>query len=148
MDSSLKIDLAVGSAWAARWTAGATTLPELAEFFREFLTGCGPVVADTVAEFHGVAFQIQLILLEPGDVEFLPGGATFELAGYVFFVVTDDSGFPSAFDILGQGEPFSYFVMIPVVLTPSVLWVTRNLPCSLIGLYISSPSSAPYGSSS
>jgi hypothetical protein len=38
-----------------------------------------------------VAAQVELVLFEPADVEFLAGGAAFELAGYVFFVVADDS---------------------------------------------------------
>ena len=106
LDSSVEIHLAVGSAWASCWTAGAAALPELAEFFGQFLAGCGPVVADAITELDGVTFQIQLVLLEPGDVEFLPGGATLELAGYIFFVVADDSKFASAVDTSGWRSHF------------------------------------------
>ena len=58
LDSTVEIDLAVSSAWASSWTARTAALPELAEFFGQFLAGCGPVVADAVAELDGVAFQI------------------------------------------------------------------------------------------
>lgn len=77
--------------WSPRRTTGTTTRPELAEVFAQFLPCCGPVVADAIAELGDVAAEIELVLLEPGDVEFLPGGAAFELAGDVFFVVADDS---------------------------------------------------------
>lgn len=38
-----------------------------------------------------MSFEVELVLLEPGDIEFLAGGAAFELAGNVFLVVADDS---------------------------------------------------------
>lgn len=62
----------------------------MAEFFGEFLAGRGPVVADAVAEFHDMAFEVEFVLLEPGDVEFLAGGPAFELPGNVFLVVADN----------------------------------------------------------
>ena len=37
-----------------------------------------------------MALEVELVLLEPGDVEFLARGAALELAGNVFLVVTDD----------------------------------------------------------
>jgi hypothetical protein len=38
-----------------------------------------------------VTFQLELVLLEPADVELLARGAALELAGDVFLVVADDS---------------------------------------------------------
>ena len=81
-----------------------------------------------------MALEIELVLLEPGDVEFLPRGAALELASDVFLVVSDNSKTSSAFHCKPKKEGLDHFVMIPVVLTPSVLCVTRNLPCSLMGL--------------
>ena len=87
-----------------------------------------------------MAFEVEFVFLKPGDVEFLAGGSAFELAGNVLFVIADDSG--GFFS--GEGNRYTgkrmgkggwpYFVIMPVVLTPSVLCVTRNLPFSLIGL--------------
>ena len=74
-----------------RGAARSAALPVLAQFFAEFLAGGGPVVADGVAEFGDVAFEVEFVLFEPGHVEFLAGGAALELAGDVFFVVADDS---------------------------------------------------------
>lgn len=90
-----------------------------------------------------MTFKIELVLFEPGDVEFLAGGTALELAGNVFLVVADDSVALLASFFLPCINGVAYFVMIPVVLTPSVLCVTRNLPASLSGLYKSSPSSLP-----
>ena len=38
-----------------------------------------------------MALEVELVLLEPGDVEFLTGCPSFELPGDVFLVVTDNS---------------------------------------------------------
>lgn len=37
-----------------------------------------------------MALQVDLVLLEPADVELLAGGAALELAGEVLLVVADD----------------------------------------------------------
>lgn len=37
-----------------------------------------------------MAFEVEFVLLEPGDVEFLAGGPAFELPGNVFLVVADN----------------------------------------------------------
>ena len=76
---------------AGRGARGPAVLPELAEFFPDFAARAGPVVADVVAEFSHVPAQVEFVLLEPGDVEFLARGAAFELAGDVFLVVSHDS---------------------------------------------------------
>jgi hypothetical protein len=55
------------------------------------LAGGGPVAADVVAQVLDVALELELVLLEPADVELLAGGAALELAGDVFLVVADDS---------------------------------------------------------
>ena len=81
----------IGSNHTPSGTPGSAILPVLSQFFAQFLAGRGPVVADAVAEFGDVAFEVEFVLFEPGDVEFLSGGAAFELAGDVFFVVADDS---------------------------------------------------------
>jgi hypothetical protein len=39
-----------------------------------------------------VALELELVLLEPADVEFLARGAALELAVDVLFVVADDPG--------------------------------------------------------
>lgn len=80
------------SADAPGRAARAAALPVLAEFLAQFLAGDGPVVADGVAELGDVAFEVEFVLFEPGDVEFLPRGAALELAGDIFFVVANDSG--------------------------------------------------------
>ena len=49
-------------------------------------------MADVLAELGHVAFEVQLILLEPANVEFLTTGAALELACNVLFIITDDSG--------------------------------------------------------
>ena len=67
-------------------------MPELAEVFAEFLAGCCPVCFDAVAELGHGALDVELVLLEPGDVEFFAGRAAFELAVDVLVVVADDSG--------------------------------------------------------
>lgn len=100
-----------------------------------------------------MALQFDLVLLEPADVELLARGAALELPTDVLFVVTNDSvgeasqrGRGSAANCndglsraevvastLPQPVERTHLVMMPVVLTPSVRWVTRNLPASLMG---------------
>jgi hypothetical protein len=69
----------------------------LSELFTEFLAGSRPVVSNTVAELVDVALEVELVLLEPGDVEFLSGGAAVELTGDVFLIVTNDPGLLASF---------------------------------------------------
>lgn len=95
-----------------------------------------------------MTLEVHLVLLEPADVELLAGGAALELAGEILFVVADDSmGDVSLAVCLERGRQAgrhvdapmpgyggkTHLVMIPVVLTPSVRWVTRNLPAFLMG---------------
>ena len=65
--------------------------PVLAELPAELLAGRGPVVGDVFTQFLDVTLEVQLVLLEPADVELLAGGTALELAGHVFFVIADDS---------------------------------------------------------
>jgi hypothetical protein len=86
-----------------------------------------------------MTLEIHLILLEPADVELLARRATLELAGKVFLVVANDpvsSAAALAYMCPQQrysGLPFPYLVIRPVVLTPSVRWVTKNMPASFMG---------------
>lgn len=73
---------------AARGAVGAAVAPELTKFLAQFLARHVPVVADAFTEFDDVAFDFEFVLLEPGDIQFLSGCAPFELAGYVFVVIT------------------------------------------------------------
>ena len=82
--------LTCGSAGPSCRTARPTTRPVLAKLFGELLASGGPVGADTVAELNDMALEVQFILLEPGDIEFLAGGAALKLAGDIFLVVFDD----------------------------------------------------------
>lgn len=67
-------------------------LPELAEVFAEFLAGCCPVCFDAVTQLGHGALNVELVLFEPGHVEFFARCAAFELAVDVLVVVADDSG--------------------------------------------------------
>lgn len=66
--------------------------PELLELAAKLLTGTGPVGNDVITKILHMALEIQLVLLEPAHVEFLPGCASSELAGDVLFIVANDSG--------------------------------------------------------
>lgn len=130
---------------------GSARRPELAQLLSEFLACRRPVGADVIAQLLDVTLQIELVLLEPGDIELLSRGATLELAGNVLLVVAYDPVREDARSVIrvfaslflspkarSDGRErfaslLAYLVMIPVVLTPSVRWVTRNLPCCLIG---------------
>lgn len=74
----------------ARRALRSASRPKLAELTAELLSGGGPVVDDILAQVLDVALEINLVLLEPADVEFLARSATTELASKVLFVVTDD----------------------------------------------------------
>lgn len=67
---------------------GPTALPELAEFFAQFLAGRGPVALDSITELRNVSFDFEFVLFEPGHVELLSGGASFELPADVLFVIS------------------------------------------------------------
>lgn len=75
----------------SRRTRGPAIQPKLAQLLAQLLACGGPVILDAIAQLGDVAFDVELILLEPGDVEFLARGAAFQLAGDVFFVVADDA---------------------------------------------------------
>ena len=74
----------------ARRALGPTRRPKLLELAAELLSSRSPVAADVVAQILNVTLQIELVLLQPADVEFLPRGAALELSGNVLFVITDD----------------------------------------------------------
>lgn len=125
----------------ARRALRAARGPELLELAAQLLAGRRPVGDDVVAQILDVALQVNFILLEPADVELLSRGATLELPRNVLFVVTDDSiASHCQSRMFSPARPFTsacigaaHLVMMPVVLTPSVRWVTRNLPAALIG---------------
>lgn len=114
-------------------TRRSARLPELAEVFGKLLAGCSPVVLDAVAQFDHVALEFKFVLLQPRDIELFTRSATFELAVNVLVVVANNPMRRLARLSIGNCE-WNYFVMMPVVLRPSVRWVTRNIPFSLIGL--------------
>lgn len=71
-----------------------------------------------------MALDVQLVLLEPRNVQLLTRCATLELARNVCLVVTDDPE-PRISSAMGyettKAKGSTYLVIIPVVLTPSVL---------------------------
>lgn len=69
---------------------GPARRPELAQLFSELLARRRPVGANVIAQLLDVTLQVELVLLEPRDIELLPGGAALELAGNVLFVVAYD----------------------------------------------------------
>lgn len=107
--------------------------PELSKFLAQLCTGGGPVVGDVVAEILDVTLEVQLVLLEPADVQLLARASTLELSRNVLFVVTNNSIAFISFDLSWFQILVTYRVIRPVVLTPSVRWVTRNLPEALMG---------------
>lgn len=62
----------------------------MAQLLSKFLARRRPVGADVIAQILDVTLQFELVLLEPGDVELLSGGAALELAGNVLFIVAYD----------------------------------------------------------
>ena len=81
-----------------------------------------------------MTFEVQLILLKPGNIQFLPRCTTLKLTSNIFLIILDDPGIELVTMQLEDWLIEIYFVMMPVVLTPSVLWVTKNLPSFLIGV--------------
>ena len=75
----------------------------MAQLAAELLARGGPVGADVVAQVLDVALELELVLLEPADVEFLAGGAALELPRDVLFVVADDSG-KGSFKLVAVGR--------------------------------------------
>lgn len=74
----------------AGWALGSARGPELAQLLAELLPRRRPVGADVVAQLLDVALEVELVLLEPGDIELLARGAALQLPGDVFLVVADD----------------------------------------------------------
>lgn len=74
----------VGAAWAGGGR------PVVAEFVAELAACGGPVVFDGFAEFEDVAFEVKLVFLEPGEVEFLTGSTALQLARDVLLVIAYD----------------------------------------------------------
>jgi hypothetical protein len=72
-------------------TSRSAVLPELPQFLAYFTARTSPVVSDAVPQFSDMTTEIQLVLFEPTDVEFLARGTAFELTCYIFFVVADNS---------------------------------------------------------
>lgn len=65
-------------------------MPELAEVLCELLSSRGPVSFDAVAEFYHIALEVELVFLEPGNVELLARCTTLQLAVDVLVVIADD----------------------------------------------------------
>lgn len=84
-----------------------------------------------------MTLEVELVLLEPGDIELLARGAALQLSRDVLLVITDDPvKLALVFQRIGKTvlkSEETYLVMMPVVLTPSVRCVTKNLPSFLIG---------------
>lgn len=74
-----------------RRATGPAVLPDLPQFPTQLLTGHSPVVLDIVPELHHVSLDLQFILLQPRDIEFLAGGTALELTGDVLIVVSDNA---------------------------------------------------------
>lgn len=68
-----------------------------------------------------MTLDVELVLLEPRDVQLLASGAALELTRDVLLVVSNNPTHNSQSVRLCHGDlSCPYFVMIPVVLTPSV----------------------------
>lgn len=73
------------------WALGSARGPKLAQLSAELLPRGRPVGADIVAQLLDVALEVELVLLEPGDIELLARGAALQLSGNVLFVIPHDS---------------------------------------------------------
>lgn len=69
---------------------GSTRGPKLAQLSAELLARGRPVGAYIFAQLLDVALEVELVLLEPGDVELLARSAALQLPGDVLLVVADD----------------------------------------------------------
>lgn len=65
--------------------------PVLAQLLGKILAGSSPVGADVLAQVLNVSLKVELILLEPADIELLPGSAALELTGNILLVIAHDS---------------------------------------------------------
>lgn len=114
-------------------------LPELAQLLAQLLPRCCPIGLDAVPQLRHVALEVQLVLLQPRHVQLLARRAPLKLPLDVLVVVADDPtggmrimlSSSTAHRNFARGD--TYFVIMPVVLRPSVRCVTRNLPSFLIG---------------
>lgn len=79
-----------GSGQATGRTVLSARLPELPEFLAELLASGGPVGADRVAQLTHMALDVELVLLEPRNIELLARGAAFELASDVLLIISHD----------------------------------------------------------
>lgn len=95
------------------WALGSARGPKLAQLLAKLLPRGRPVGADVFAQLLDMTLEVELVLLEPGDIELLARGAALQLSGDVLFVITDDpvklalvferwEEFPKAGDILGD----------------------------------------------
>ena len=73
---------------------GTTSGPVLTKLAAQLLTRCCPIRPDVITDLLDVALQIEFVLLEPADVEFLAGGASFELPRNVLLVVAHNPAKP------------------------------------------------------
>lgn len=55
-------------AGAGRGAVRAAVLPDLAQFTAELLAGHGPVAADVITQLGDVTLDLELVLLQPGNV--------------------------------------------------------------------------------
>lgn len=72
------------------WALGSARGPKLAQLSAELLPRGRPVRADIVAQLLDVALEIELVLLEPGDIELLARGTALQLPRDILLVITDD----------------------------------------------------------
>ena len=70
--------------------ARSACLPELPQLLAQLLAGSRPVSADRISNFRNMTLQIQLVLLEPRDVELLSRSTALKLTGNVLLVITDN----------------------------------------------------------
>lgn len=73
-----------------RWALRSASRPEATQLLAELLSRGRPVGTDVIAQLLNMTLEVELVLLEPGDVQFLTRGSPLELAGYVLLVVADD----------------------------------------------------------
>ena len=59
-----------------RRASRSRTLPELPQVSADFATGGAPVGLDAVPELRDMAFDVQFVLLQPADIQFLAAGSS------------------------------------------------------------------------